>query len=347
MPSASITAPSAAIGDFGASLGNVWDMNSTGDIVAQQESFPLEVRPELGTVVRGRIPGGEDLAIAFYTNSSVNLPSSQYHHLLYRLRIAANGSCVTNGRVLYATRWPNWVGYQEHTHAYSPEMSPLLCPYGQFCVYYMDLSDNHNNPSNHTWGLDPPPWPTAAVKAFGIWPHEQWDVGCSGGPAYFDLDYVYLTGNIMATAKALYKYTAQWTVSDSGGGRITSTIRYMQVDELRLPANSPACNSASFGDPVGPPPSYPKKVYLPLIMMGGGASGAGAWQDFSPIAQTTTTLPGTAAQSYELDFSNGAKFTDGKSYYLCIRVSDGTSQSYTVSTAPVIRAPVSPYFGPN
>ena len=58
-------------------------------------------------------------------------------------------------------------------------------------------------------------------------------------------------------------------------------------------------------------------------------------------------MPGTAAQSYELDFSNGAKFTDGKSYYLCIRVSDGTSQSYTVSTAPVIRAPVSPYFGPN
>lgn len=93
-PSASIAAPSAAIGDFGASRGNVWDMNSTGDIVAQQEKFPLEMRPELesGTVVRGYIPSGQDLAIGFYTSETNNLPSSQYHNLLYRLRIAA-GPC--------------------------------------------------------------------------------------------------------------------------------------------------------------------------------------------------------------------------------------------------------------
>ncbi len=349
LPSASITAPSSAIGDFGASKGNVWDMNSTGDIVAQQESFPLELRTDLetGTVVRGRIPGGQDLAIAFYTSSSVNLPSSQYHHLLYKLRIAASGSCVTNGRVLYATSWPDWVGHQEYTHAYSPEKAPLSCPYGQFCVYYMDLSRNDNYSGNTTWGGTSSPWPTAAVKAFALWPHEKWDVGCSGGPSYFDLDYVYLTGNIMATARASYHYTATWTVSDTGGGRITSTIRYLEVPELRLPADSPTCNSASFGDEAGPPPSYPKRAYLPLIMRGGGSSGGGQWQDFSPVAQTTTTLPGTPNQSYTLDFSNNSKFTDGKSYYLCIRVDDGTYKNYVVSSAPVIRAPVSPHFGPN
>ena len=179
-----------------------------------------------------------------------------------------------------------------------------------------------------------------------MWPHERWD-NCSGGPAYFDLDYVYLTGNIMATARASYRYTAQWTVSDSGGGRITSTIRYMQVDELRVPADSPTCNSASFGEPVGPPPSYPPRAYLPLVMVGGGASGGGQWQDFSPVAQTTTTLPGTPNQSYSLNFSDNAKFTDGKSYYLCIRVDDGTNKNYFASDAPVIRAPVSPFFGPN
>jgi hypothetical protein len=355
MSSASITAPSAAIGDFGASRGNVWDMNSTGDIVAQQEKFSLEMRPELGTVVRGYIPSGQDLAIGFYASETKNLPSSQYHHLLYRLRIAAGpyASCATNGRVLYTIRWPKWLGYQKFTRAYSPEDAPMYCDYGKFCVYYMDLSRNDNDgrsPYYDTWSADPPPWPTDGVKAFGMWPHEKWyDCGSSNGegPAYFDLDYVYLTGDIMATAKAGYKYTARWTVSDPGGGRITSTIRYMQVDELRLPADSPTCNSTNFDDQaIEPPPSYPNKVYLPLVMVRGATSSGGRWQDFSPTAQTTTTLPETPDQSYALDFSNSAKFADGKSYYLCIKVDDGTSRSYTVSTAPVIRAPLSPNFGP-
>ncbi len=347
IPSASFTAPSSTIGDFGASRGNVWDMNSTSDIVAQQESFPLELKTDLetGTVVRGRIPSGQDLAIAFYTSSSTNLPSSQYHNLLYKLRIAASGSCVTNGRVLYATSWPNWVGHQKYTHAYSPEKSPLSCEYGRFCIYYMDLSRNDNYSENRTWEDDPSPWPTAAVKAFAMWPHETWD-NCSGGPSYFDLDYVYLTGDIMATARATYRYTATWTISDTGGARVTSTIRYMQVDELRLPSDSPSCNSASFGDAAGPPSSYPPRAYLPLIVRGGGSSGGGQWQDFSPVAQTTATVSGTSTQSLKLNFSDGLKFFDGKSYYLCVRVDDGTNKSYAVSTAPVIRAPFSPHFGP-
>ncbi len=360
-PSASIAAPSAAIGDFGASRGNVWDMNSTDDIVAQQEKFPLEMRPqpESGTVVRGYIPSGQDLAIGFYASETRNLPSSQYHNLLYRLRIAAGprASCATNGRVLYTTRWPKWLGYQKYTRAYSPEDEPMYCDYGEFCVYYMDLSRNDNDGRSQyfpTWAsvdhiTDPSPWPTDGVKAFGIWPHERWyDCGSSDGegPDYFDIDYLYLTGDIMATAKASYHYTATWTISDSGGGRITSTIRYMQVNELRLPADSPACNSASFSDAAGPPSSYPPRAYLPFIMRSGGSSGGGQWQDFSPVAQTTTTLPGTPNQSYSLDFSDSGKFTDGKSYYVCIRVDDGTARSYTVSTAPVIRAPLSPNFGP-
>jgi hypothetical protein len=359
-PAASITAPSSTIGDFGASQGNVWDMNSVNDIVWTQPNASGRTialsQPEAG-IVHGVTPQGSDLAIGLYTSSSTNLPSSQYHHLLYRLRIAAGpqSSCATNGRVLYTTQWPNWLGHQEYTRAYSPEHEPMYCAYGNYCVYYMDLSRNDNDgrsPYYGTWSgtslTDPSPWPTAGVKGFGMWPHEVW-YNCSSqtGPAYFDLDYVYLTGNIMATAKAGYKYTANWTVSDSDGGRITSTVRYMQVDELRLPANSPVCNSATFGDQTAPPPSYPPRAYLPLIVVGGGTSGDGQWQDFSPVVQTTTTLPGTPNQSYELDFSDNNKFTDGKSYYLCIRVDDGTNKRYAVSSAPVIRAPLSPNFGPN
>ncbi len=49
-------------------------------------------------------------------------------------------------------------------------------------------------------------------------------------------------------------------------------------------------------------------------------------------------------QTYDWDLSTG--YEDGKSYYLCIGLTDGTSWSYAASTAPVIRVPRTPYFGP-
>jgi hypothetical protein len=177
-----------------------------------------------------------------------------------------------------------------------------------------------------------------------MWPHEIWD-NCGGGPNYFDLDYVYLTGDIVAREEDGYTYTAQWQVTDPDGGAITSTVRYLQVDELQLPSQPPLCSGANFGDSTGPPPSYPFKAYLPLIMAAGtGTGSSGQWQDFDPPLEVSTA-PGF--QSLVLDFSDDSKFEDGKSYYLCIRVDDGTSQSYAVSNAPVIRVPLSPDFGPN
>jgi hypothetical protein len=349
-PSVSIVAPSAAIGDFGASQGNVWDMNSTSDIVWKQSNRSgqtIELSQLSPGIVRGRVPEGSDLAIAFYANSSANLPSSQYHHLIYRLKIAKDGGCATNGRVIYATNWPNWLGSQASTYPFLPHVPPLNCPFGEYCIYYMDLSRNDNYPTWPTWqGASSPsapsPWPTAGVKAFAMWPHERW-ANCSGGPDYFDLDYVYLTGDIVASEKNGYKYTARWRVSDPDGGTIISTIRYQAVAELRLPADSPACDGTSFNNgtwkdfsPVAQvttnlpvPPSYPNKIYLPLIM-GGSSGGTGA-----PNA------------TYILDFSSSSTFSNGTSYYLCISVSDGSSQRYAVSSAPVIRVPPSPYFGPN
>ncbi len=348
-PSVSIVAPSAAIGDFGASQGNVWDMNSTDDIVWTQynrSGQTIELSQYSSSIVRGKIPKGSDLAIAFYKSSSTNLPSSQYHHLVYRLRIAAEGSCWTNGRVIYTTRWPDWLGSQVSTYPFLPQIPPMSCPFGEFCVYYMDLSRNNNYPTWPTWqGASSPsapsPWPTAGVKAFGMWPHEWW-ANCNGGPEYFDLDYVYLTGDIVAREENGYKYTARWNVSDPDGGTIISTVRYRAVAELQLPSNSPACDGTSFNNGTWKdfsppaqttthltPPSYPNKVYLPLIM--GGSSGG--------------TGPSNA--TYTLDFSDSNKFSNGTSYYLCVRVDDGASPRYAVSSAPVVRVPRSPYFGPN
>jgi hypothetical protein len=336
-PGVSIAAPSAAIGDFGASQGNIWDMNSTSDIVATQydaSGHTIELSQPSPGIVRGVTPEGDDLAIAFYANPSVNLTSSQYHHLLYKLTIAPEGSCVTNGRVMYARRWPNWLGYQVITRAFSPP-----CAYGNFCLYYMDLSRSYNDslaPFYTTWFSDPPPWPTDAVKAFGMWPHEKWDIGCSGGPNYFDLDYVYLTGDIVARATDGYTYTVKWNVSDPDGGTVTSTLRYSATTELQLATASPPCTGSNFAAwtyitqttiSLLPSPSYPNKIYLPIIM-GGTYGGIGPYN-----------------QSYVWSLS-GSSFKDGGVYYVCVEVDDGTTKQYGVSTAPVLRAPLPPDFGP-
>lgn len=336
-PSAVVVAPSAAMGDFGASQGNVWDMDSTDDIVWTQSSssgqtIKLTKLPG-STIVRGEVPEGKDLAIAFYADSAVNLPSSQYHHLTYKLKVAAEGNCQTNGRVIYAKSWPNWMGNQIITHGFLPHEAPMFCPFGQTCTYYMDLSSNSNS-YNPTWFTDPPPWPTDPVKAFAMWPHEQW-ANCAGGPDYFDLDYVYLTGDIVAREQDGYTYNVQWRVADPDGGTVTSTLRYQAVAELRLPTDSPVCNSGNFTSAWTfitqkvtnlTPPSLPKKLYLPLVTK--GSTGGGV----------------TPNESYTWNLSGGA-FEDGMSYYVCIRVDDGASQAYAVSSAPVIRVPVSPVFG--
>lgn len=344
-PAVSIAAPSAAIGDFGASQGNVWDMDETiiEDIVWTQPNASGQTislsRPSPG-IVRGDVPEGSDLAIAFYASSSTNLPSSDYHHLTYRLKIAAEGSCVTNGRVIYTKSWPNWLGSQVYTHGFLPHTSPMGCPFGQWCIYYMDLSSNSNDaigPDTNTWFTHPPPWPSDGVKAFGMWAHERW-ANCGGGPDYFDLDYVYLTGDIVARAKDGYSYNIKWKVSDPDGGTITSTLRYQEAPELLLPSASPDCDGTNFETAawnyiyqkttdVSPSPSYSNKIYLPIIRGGESSGGIGPYNE-----------------AYDWSLSGGS-FQDGYAYYVCIRVDDGTSQRYAVSSAPVIRVPFSPDFG--
>jgi len=334
-PSASIAAPSAAIGDFGASQGNVWDMDSTADMVWRQENFRVE-KLTTGSIVRGHIPPPAALAFALYTSSTTNLPSREYHHLTYKLKIAAQGSCRTNGRIVYAERWPNWLGSQVNSYPIVPHHPPMTtkgCQYGQFCIYYMDLSSNQNY-SNPTWKTDPPPWPNDTIKAFGMWPHEWW-VNCSGGPDHFDVDFVYLTGDIVAREKDGYQYIVKWNVSDANGGSIVSSLRYKEVAELLTPSQSPACNAGNFQTGwtyigqkttnLSPGSSLPNKVYLPVM----AASGVGTYNE--TYAWTLT----------------GTDFEDGKSYYVCIQVDDGGAQSYAVSSAPVIRVPLSSYVAPN
>ena len=151
----------------------------------------------------------------------------------------------------------------------------------------MDLADNKTNDRVPLWrdlssDKVPSPWLTDEIRTFGLVPHEWW-INCdraaetssgdaSIAPEYFDLDFVYLTGDIMAREVDDYKYKAKWVVSQSGPRpekvTVVSTVRYQEVHELQLPEDAPECNANNFDN---------SKV----------------WKDFDPVAQTITRLAPT------------------------------------------------------
>lgn len=354
-PSVTIVAPSASIGDFGANNGNVWDMAETEitDIVYRHENFPIERRPAAeGTIVRGST-GSQVLGMAFWASSSQLFPAQQYHHLIYRLKIQAPSNCWTNGRVVYNRSWPDpGLDTLVSSYPFVPHIDPLNCPYGTFCIYYLDLARNNNYAKWPTWHgaqsvKDPSRWLTDPVRSVGIVPNEvcvnQYSV--TGVPKYFELDFVYLTGDIVARKEDGYKYTVLYDLSAPDSSVVTSTIRYQEVHEMRLPGKEPECSSSSFGNgawkdfepvalqvtrfsssaPPEPDPRQNKRVYLPMI----------------------TTSGSSEPESYQLDFSDDSQFTDGESYYLCIQADNGTRKTYRGSNAPVVRVPMSPWFGPD
>ena len=356
-PGVTIVAPAADMGDFGASQGNVWDMAEAQptDVVWRQEAenFPLE-RANEGTIVRGST-GSQVLGMAFWASSTDTFPAGKYHHITFRLKIQAGPTCWTNGRVAYSRNWPNWYRSQVSSYPYVPHIPPLNCPYGEFCIYYLDLARNNNYPGWQTWKgatspADPSSWLTDPVKAVAIVPNEICVDGFArpiGAPEYFELDFVYLTGDIVAREEDGYKYAVLYDIAAPDSAVVTSTIRYQEVHELKLPGAKPACNDNDFDSanwmdfaPVAqrvtylaPPPAPPRpvltgavSVYLPLVAKGSD---------------------NLYHEWYELDFFSDARFTDGKSYYLCIQADNGTQKTYWASSAPVIRVPRSPWFGPD
>jgi hypothetical protein len=357
-----ILAPSAAMGDFGANHGNVWDMNSLSDIVATTEHFPIWQLPSEGTVIGGTT-GATVQAFVLWGDAAHNFPAIQYHHLVYRLKLVAAPSCWTNGRVAYSHSWPGWgPSTVVSTFPFVPTEPPMSCPWGNFCIYYLDLARNDNS-GWPTWHSARPPtaegvhdnpssWVTDRIRAFGIVPNE-WCLP-SGAPDHFEVDFVYLAGEIVAREQDGYHYVVQWNVDApellgralKETATLTSTLRYRAVHELLLPNQSPACDANTFDEaggwrlitrkvrvwqPPRPNQPYNLKVYLPLVAATGGS-----------LAATDT---------YDWQLANPAgsvQFQDGESYYVCVEADDGISpRAYTVSSAPVIRAPLPPVFGPD
>ncbi|MCB0155719.1 MAG: hypothetical protein KDF65_13055 [Anaerolineae bacterium] len=360
-PTATVVAPSNEVGDAGAALGNVWDMDSPADIVFRQPdaggartSYTLNnsLPDTYGNAVRGVTPKGSDLASAFYTDSDLSIPGNVYRYLLYRVSIAnhtsgESGLERTNGRVLYASNWgteSNWLFTAFPERRFS---KPYVfnnqpdCPYGGWCLLFFDLAqdiNSENSPNPWDWGQS-----GAEIKAFGIWPHENW-ANSSGGPSgdspdFFYLDYVYLTGEIVTSQPPASSYLVRWNVSDADGGPITSTLYYQERDELLTPANAPTCDAGLSGwtpIPGGtsslnlPTASFTHQLYLPLILKpavpdSGSPFGSGQISSFN--------------QSFVWDLSSGSYIT-GKVYYVCVEVEDGdNNKSYAVSSAPVIKVP--------
>lgn len=357
---ATILAPSAAMGDFGASLGNVWDMDSTADVQIVPTRVELTMSPVPGTIVRGYAPQIQGYFPIGLYGSTTPMPADRYHHAIYRLRIAEQGICATNGRIAYSREYTETLkGVKVEavcSNAFLPHAEPMFCPFGHFGVYYVDMASNDNGSPCPTWGTakpsDPSPWLAGEIRGFGIVPHEYWEprtCGDGGGPAYYDLDFVYLTGDIVAREQDTpkYRYTLRWQIFHSRGATVTSTIMYKEMHELQLADDAPSCASVDFHapnelPPQSPPTNFEARVYMPAVIKTGSS---GPWQDFDPVVQVTEVVQGVTDLSYQLDFSDDSTFLDGKSYYLCIETDDGTSQHYTVSSAPVIRVPRSPLFG--
>lgn len=350
--SITIVAPSAEIGDFGASRGNVWDMADRGDIVMVHNAESMQfLRIGEETILRGNMRDGPPHLgfVVFWGSSRETFPARQYHHMTFRLKIQARSDCWTNGRVAYTKVWS---GYEDvvirasvSTYPYVPHIAPMNCAHGNFCIYYIDLARNDNWPYWPTWHTasspnDPSTWLTDPVRGVGLVPHEWCANG--GNPDYFELDFVYLTGDIVARAEDNYRYLVRYDLNAPGAQRVMVTIRYQEVHELRLPGQEPPCDAGSFSNswrdfsppartiielvsPEPPEPAGENRVFLPVIARATGTS-EGRW-------------------SYVLNFSDGTRFRDGKSYYLCFEVTDGKRWTYRVSSAPVIRVPRSPLFG--
>ncbi|GIK41356.1 MAG: hypothetical protein BroJett011_51890 [Chloroflexota bacterium] len=369
-PAVNVVAPSNEFGEAGAALGNVWDMNSLNDVAwTQPDAKNRKVQYTLwpatapgvppggsGFVLRGVTPKGSDLASAFYTNSQVSIPSHIYRYLIYRLYLAPHqpdeaGIQLTNARLLYTSQWgSNWqveaFPFRRYSRPQRLECPPFGTAYGGWCTFFIDLAqptvNGPGSPNPWDWGQ-----PGARVEAFGFWPHENWcDSTCApsgDSPNYFYLDYVYLTGNIVAKYPD-YNYEIRWNVSDPDGGQLTSNLYYQRRDEILTPAESPGCNVANLAThwtligstsiTVGGMPSQ-NKVYLPLI----GKS--------KPNSRFGSGDGGPFNQSFIWNLSSSA-YATGKVYYICVVVQDGNgNQNYGVSSAPVIKAPRPTVLNPN
>lgn len=364
-PAVNVVAPSNEFGDVGAALGNVWDMNSVNDVTWKQPDasnrtvqYTLKSAADptvppggSGFVLKGVTPKGSDLVSAFYTNSQVSIPSQIYRYLIYRLYIAPHqpgesGIERTNARILFSSEWgANWQIEAFPFRRYSVPQR-LGCPpttaYGDWCTFFIDLAQpNLTGPgSPHAWN-----WaqPGAKVEAFGLWPHENWcnsQCNPSGdSPDYFYLDYVFLTGEIIARQPD-YQYTIKWNVADSDGGQLNSTLYYQQQDEILSPALAPSCNAGNLSTawiPIpggatsttvsGLPPS-PHQIFLPLVINNKEANSFGSG------------VVGPFNQSFVWHLSDNNQYPISKAYYVCVVVEDSHgNETYQVSSAPIFKVP--------
>lgn len=382
-PTVEIVAPSNEVGDAGAALGNVWDMNDLDDVTwsqpnssGQTVSYSIDASPldTYGLALRGSVPSGSDLATAFYTNADQSIPGTVYKYLVYRSLIApwypGEGGIVggaTNGRVLYSSQWGNdWFNqafpFRRNSKPYlihEQETNGQACTYGQWCVIYLDLTQQE--PFDLNGQFSPNPWnwgeEGADIEAFGLWPHETWaglDGGTTGNsPDFFYIDYVYLLGDVVTSVPANGStYTIRWQVSDTDGGIVQTTLYYQESDEILVPAAAPTCDSTLAGWTAIPGGTS-------SIDLGGtGGGDEGDFRLYLPgIQQSIQTTPtptptpdpgdgtfgsgviGASNQSFTWSLA-GSAFTEGKVYYVCAVVEDDTGlRAYAVSDAPVVKVP--------
>ncbi len=336
-------------------------------------SVVSDVPDGYGSVVRGEVSSeSDDLVTTIYYNSSGEIPTTQYRYFIYRTQIAfEQPSYSTNGRLIWLPDAFNFAGIRSsRAYNFSSQSSPDRCNAGEWCVFFFDLSEDITAPGSPS-GWD---WGQSNGEAFGLFAHERWVDTASGqtlngnSPDFFYLDFAYLTGDIVTTEpQAGSTYTVQWSIADQDGGTLTSRLYYQGHNEM-LPS-APTCDGTTINqwteisggvDTFVPatvnralPPLVqatttpfvlqrdwliqPRQVltpyaYLPLVLK-------------SPQPEPTPTPPVvtgpvSANRSYTWSLADGATYTEGNVYYVCVGVTDNTNATtYQAGSAPVIKVP--------
>ena len=293
-PIAEIIAPSRTSGDDYATveLGNSWDMSDSADLERENDLSPVSFSSGLmhATTV------GADPYIHLSSAGKDTIETDYYKYLTWRFYVEgewADSRQLLNGP---GDRWGVTRAFVDTAGDWS--LFNDVVPWEGWHIYQMDLSrgggtfylDDTASPTDVGWnGLAS----TMRLDLLEPYLDDRWPV---------HLDYVLLTADPRPENDETYEI--EWKVLQ--GEPITTTVYYSSNPDASCEGSSLLWRST---DTNPQPPAGPYRVYLPLVMSGGGGSTRFVWD-------VSTLSPGQ--------------------YYVKIELDDGFNQTCWTSDAPLV-----------
>jgi len=279
-PQLEITSPSYISGrDYATTvIGNPWDMSDAADVALQYNLTGGRI--ENGTFRASSVVGSDDPGV--HLNVTTPIDTTKYHYATYRLRVDGQQDTV-NGSVSRLFWWTTSDGSGEAS------VSTDIVVYEGYRTVSIDLTKIKLQSG--------PSWLASNPRVFRLDAHE-FRIGRS-----FDIDYVMLTADSIATTS----YDIRYNASDADDNALTTSFFYFP--EAQPGSTTPiTCATQSKVNASN------TRLFLPLV---GGPVGA-------PVQSTGATCTWNTAA-----IPNGA-------YYVVVQSSDGTNTTTVTSQTPVI-----------